>query len=88
MLSIGSITSALRSISNMVGYAFPVAKVLGVNDKFIDIVKTATEIAENISNRVDEGKIVVASHDAEELKRIIAELQKANDTLAEQIDES
>ena len=85
MFNVSGLINSLRTVSNAVMTATPIASALGIGEKVISMAEIALDIAKNVGDRVEEGTIVVASHEANDIKMLISELQAINDNLAEQI---
>lgn len=54
----------------------------------INAAGAVTEVVTNIKERVDEGKIVLASDDQAEIKGYVDRLEKVNDEMAAYIDQT
>lgn len=62
------------------------ASALGV--PYAGLAKALLEIAQNVSQRIEEGQIVATSEDRAAVASIIGQLQVENDRLAAEIDQS
>lgn len=89
------IISRLRAGVELVKVFKPIAEDLGILDKDSAIVgkvgsviSTVSEIAQNVVTRIEEGKIVATTREADTIKKLVEELAADNDALAKQIEDS
>jgi hypothetical protein len=88
--SISTALAALRTGLNLVQALAPLATAAGapegLAEKVTGIAGAVLDTAENITQRIDEGKIVATSTDQDQLKALVAGIQAENDELDRFID--
>jgi hypothetical protein len=91
-LNLSNIIAGLSSAVHMAESLLPEVAALtpygAIATKVIAAVTAATEVAENVSARIAEGKIVASSTDQAQVRALAQKLHDLNDKLAAQIDES
>ena len=89
-MDIGNLSSGLFRILGGIKAVMPFAKAIGGStiEKVTNLVTTATEVATNIKERIEEGVIVANSGDVEEINDVLRDLQQVNDNLADYIAKS
>ena len=89
-MDIGNLSSGLFRILGGIKAVMPFAKAIGGStiEKVMNLVTTATEVATNIKERIEEGVIVANSGDVEEINDVLRDLQQVNDNLADYIAKS
>lgn len=75
------VTSLLGKIAKTADALLPIAPILGIKDKVVDIVEAGIEIGKNVMERVEDGRVVATSSDKEELRDLIVELEAKNAAL-------
>lgn len=82
--------AALRTGLNLVQALAPLATAAGapagLAEKVTGIAGAVLDTAENINQRIDEGKIVASATDQDQLKALVAGIQAENDELDRFID--
>lgn len=82
--------AALRTGLNLVQALAPLATAAGapegLAEKVTGIAGAVLDTAENITQRIDEGKIVATATDQDQLKALVAGIQAENDELDRFID--
>jgi hypothetical protein len=88
--SISTALAALRTGLNLVQALAPLATAAGapegLAEKVTGIAGAVLDTAENINQRIDEGKIVATATDQDQLKALVAGIQAENDELDRFID--
>ena len=87
-LEVGPVINGMETALKAVQAMMPTAGKLGIVANVATIGVAAIAIGRNILARVEDGKTVLASRDQEIIKKILGELQSANDELAKAIDAS
>jgi hypothetical protein len=91
-LNISNIISGIKSAVTMAEQFIPELAALtpygDVAATVVKAVEAATEVADNVVARIDEGEIVAHSHDQAQVKALAQQLHDLNDRIAEQIDAS
>lgn len=88
-LSAAHILSRLNAAKELVKVVAPLVGFGGETvEKVTTIATAALDLAENVKNRIEEGQIVMESHDKDQLEAILAQIQEANDELARRVAES
>lgn len=89
-MDIGNLSSGLFRILGGIKAVMPFANAIGGStiEKVTNLVTTATEVATNIKERIEEGVIVANSGDVEEINDVLRDLQQVNDSLADYIAKS
>lgn len=87
MVDLGNITSGLYRVLGGIKQFMPLAKAVGgpLLEKALNIITATLETAENVKEAISDGKVIAKGSDLEEIKDIIAELQKENDELNQYI---
>jgi hypothetical protein len=84
-------TEGLQAALDTAQKLAPVAVALGMPEQVADIANVANaavSVASNLAERINEGRIVASSGDADKVRAILAGLQAENDKLAAAIDAS
>jgi hypothetical protein len=88
--SMSTALAALRTGLNLVQALAPLATAAGapegLAEKVTGIAGAVLDTAENINQRIDEGKIVATATDQDQLKALVAGIQAENDELDRFID--
>lgn len=91
MANVDNILKGLQTAVNAIDTLMPAAEALGLPDiisKVSGVISSTVDVAINVKQRIDEGKIVVANEDRDEIEAIIGRLTIANDELAKRIADS
>lgn len=83
---ISGLQHAVAAVETLLPVATALGAPTGMVQKVTDIAGAAIDVAQNVSTRIDEGKIVATSQDQDQLKTVLASLQAKNDELAAYID--
>lgn len=84
---LGAALSGLRKVLGAVNDLAPIAQAIGGSavDNVVSVIAAGASVGSNILDRAAEGKVVLASRDETEVRKILAELQAKNDALNEAI---
>lgn len=75
----------MDKVTDVVKSAAPLATMFGIPfvEKIAGWADTAVDVGKNVLERAEEGKIVLESHDVDDINARIAKLSAENDKLAE-----
>lgn len=83
---ISGLQQGLSLVQTMAPLATAVGAPPGLVEKVTNIAGAVLDTAQNVSQRVEEGAIVATSNDQQQLKDIVASIQRENDELDRFID--
>lgn len=81
------VANLIKSVRNVIAGAKSMLPIidsldLPVVDNVVKIVRTATDIVDNVVERANEAKVVITSTDQQEIDNALEEIQAVNDELA------